>query len=67
VRSKSKGGLQLAFGLSYIGVSYLLLQEMLAKQAGGRPVLKAQLARRGRKLLVKQVVDFDVEYGAPEA
>lgn len=47
VRSESKGGLQLAFGLSYIFVPYLLLQEVLVKQTGGRPVRRAQGAAQG--------------------
>ena len=40
--SKSKGGLQLAFGLSYIAVPYLLLQEMLLSRPVSGPCVNAR-------------------------
>ena len=56
--SKSKGGLQLAFGLSYIAVPYLLLQEMLAKQTGERPVRRRKV--RAECYLVVYEVEYEV-------
>jgi hypothetical protein len=55
-QSKSKGGLHLAFGLSYTAVPYLLLQKMLAKQTGERPV-------RWRKVRAEcYLVVYEVQY-----
>jgi hypothetical protein len=61
--SKSKGGLQLAFGLSHIAVPYLLLQEMLAKQTGQRPVRRRKVRAEG--YLVVYEVEHDVAHDVP--
>jgi hypothetical protein len=70
--SKRKGGLQLAFGLSYIAVPSSLLQEMLTMWAGGGPVHKAK--GEGGGVIGGGVVDINVginvehdyQAGAPE-